>query len=414
MPRIKKILNSLLYQAVVDGASDIHIENLESRVRVRLRIDGLLQLREFPITKENIGQIVSVLKIESGLDITERRRPQDGGFKKRIGKDWMIDFRLNVHNTQFGPDAVIRILDNSKRVPKLDQIGFPRAMFDRYLSLIRNPQGLILITGPTGSGKSTTLCSTLNFLNLAEKKIVTAEDPVEYHLEGVCQYQVSDRLGNTFAEYGRRFLRKDPDIILIGETRDEETTEACLRAAMTGHMVFTTLHTNSSIAAVARLLDLGGDRSSICDAVLAVMAQRLVRKNCKACLEEYSPPLDLLEDFFGAAQPGVRLLRGHGCVACDHTGFLGRTGVYEMWELSRLCREAILGGEGESKLKSLAEKEGFKPLVADALEKVADGLTTLEELRRVTPLEQIRGYSAIARELYLNAHDGRLRALPSA
>ena len=414
MPQIKKILNSLLYQAVVDGASDIHIENLESRVRIRFRIDGLLQMRETPVSKENIGQIVSVLKIDSGLDITEHRRPQDGGFKKRIGKDWMIDFRINAHNTQFGPDAVIRILDNSKRLPKLDQLGMPGEMLDRFLRLVQNPQGLILITGPTGSGKSTTLCSTLNFLNLAEKKIVTAEDPVEYHLEGVCQYQVTERLGNTFGEYGRRFLRKDPDIILIGETRDEETTESCLRAAMTGHLVFTTLHTNHTIAAVARLLDLGGDRSSICDAVLAVVAQRLVRKNCRACLEEYTPAPELLQDFFGIAPGGVRLLHGVGCVACNHTGYVGRSGVYEMWELSRLAREAILSGEGESELMGIAAKEGFKPLVADALVKVMDGFTTLEELRRVTPLDQLRNYATTARKLYLDAHDGRLKVLPSA
>ena len=414
MPQIKKVLNSLLYQAVVDGASDIHIENLESRVRIRFRIDGLLQMRETPVTKENIGQIISVLKIDSGLDITERRRPQDGGFKKRIGKDWMIDFRLNVHNTQFGPDAVIRILDNSKRLPKLDQLGMPPEMLSSFLRLVQNPQGLILITGPTGSGKSTTLCSTLNFLNLAEKKIVTAEDPVEYHLEGVCQYQVSERLGNTFGEYGRRFLRKDPDIILIGETRDEETTESCLRAAMTGHLVFTTLHTNNTIAAVARLLDLGGDRSSICDAVLAVLAQRLVRKNCQACLQEYSPSSDLLQDFFGTAASGVRLLHGVGCIACNHTGYVGRTGVYEMWELTRLAREAILNGEGEAQLSKLAKQAGFQPLVADALAKVMDGFTTLEELRRVTPLDQLRNYAPTARRLYLNSDDGRLKVLPSA
>lgn len=414
MPKIKKVLNSLLYQAVVDGASDIHIENLESRVRVRFRIDGILQLRECAINQENIGQIISVLKIDSGLDITERRRPQDGGFKKRIGKDWLIDFRINVHNTQFGPDAVIRILDNSKRLPKPDQLGMPAEMFRLFMSLVQNPQGLMLITGPTGSGKSTTLCSVLNFLNVAERKIVTAEDPVEYHIEGVCQYQVNDRLGNTFAEYGRRFLRKDPDIILVGETRDEETAEACLRAAMTGHLVFTTLHTNHSIAAVARLLDLGGDRSSICDAVLAVVAQRLVRKSCQACIEQYHPPAELLEDFFEETAPNVRLVRGRGCVACNFTGFVGRTGVYEMWTLTRPAREAILSGCGESELMILAHQEGFQPLVADALDKAVRGITTLEELRRVTPLEQIRAYASTARELYLDASDGRLRVLPSA
>ncbi len=395
MPQIKKILNQLLYQAVIDGASDIHIENLESRVRVRFRIDGILQLRETLISKENIGQVTSVLKIDSNLDITERRRPQDGVFKKRIGKDWYIDFRINVHSTPFGPDAVIRILDSSKKLPKLDQLGLPDEILEAYLKLVQNPQGMILITGPTGSGKSTTLYSTLRFLNRAECKIVTAEDPIEYHLDGINQYQVNEEIGNSFAEYGRRFLRKDPDIILIGETRDETTAESCLRAAMTGHLVFSTLHTNHSTAAVARLVDLGVDASSICDALLAVVAQRLVRRNCEGCTEIYDPDRTVLEEFFGEALPEkLEFQRGRGCPSCNHTGYRGRIGLYEFWELDRETRYAILGGASERQLQELARESGLRPLMEDALRKVERGITTLDELRRVVPLEQIRANAA--------------------
>lgn len=394
MPRIKKIVNQLLYRAVVEGASDVHLENLESRVRVRFRIDGMLQLRETPVDKENIGQVISVLKIDSGLDITERRRPQDGVFRKRIGSDWYIDFRINVHSTAFGRDAVIRILDSSKKLPRLDQLGLPEEMLERYLKLIANPQGLILITGPTGSGKSTTLYSTLRHLNRAEVKIVTAEDPIEYHLDGINQYQVNNEIGNTFAEYGRRFLRKDPDIILIGETRDETTAESCLRAAMTGHLVFSTLHTNRSTAAVARLLDLGVDASSVCDALLAVVAQRLVRKNCEACRERYQPAPDLLEEFFGKLIPqSVEFARGKGCESCHHTGYRGRIGIYEFWELTRETRYAILEGVSERALHENAFSSGMQPMMGDALQKACRAVTTLEELRRVVPLEQIQAYT---------------------
>ncbi len=395
MPQIKKIVNQLLYQAVIDGASDVHIENLESRVRVRFRVDGILQLRESPIHKDNIGQVISVLKIDSGLDITERRRPQDGVFKKRIGKDWYIDFRINVHSTPFGQDAVIRILDSSKKLPQLDQLGLPEEILHCYLTLVQNPQGLILITGPTGSGKSTTLYSTLSYLNRAERKIVTAEDPIEYHLDGICQYQVNELIGNSFAEYGRRFLRKDPDIILIGETRDEITAESCMRAAMTGHLVFSTLHTNHSTAAVARLVDLGVDASSICDALLAVVAQRLARRICEGCREDCQPEPALIEEFYGEDPPeDVKLFHGRGCSACLHTGYRGRIGIYEFWELTRRTRYAILGGASERDLHEDALKSGLRPLMADALRKAELGVTTLKELRRVIPLEQIRDHAA--------------------
>ncbi len=397
MPRIKKVINGVLHQAVKEGASDIHIENLESRVRVRFRIDGILQLRSTPITKANIGPVISVLKIDSGLDITERRRPQDGVFKKRIGDDWYIDFRINVHSTPFGADAVIRVLDSTKKLPRLDELGLPEEMLAAYLKLVNNPQGLILITGPTGSGKSTTLHSTLSHLNLAERKIVTAEDPIEYHLDGICQYQVNEQIGNTFAEYSRRFLRKDPDVILIGETRDEVTAESCLRAAMTGHLVFSTLHTNHAIGAVARLRDLGVDSSSIADGLLAVVAQRLIRRNCRRCSQPYQPSAEALEDFYGDDPPADReYWRGTGCAACNHTGYRDRVGVYEFWRLGRQARQAILAETNEEELAVLAKRGGMTSLVDDAMTKVHAGLTTLEELRRVLPLDQIHNY-ALAR-----------------
>ncbi len=220
---------------------------------------------------------------------------------------------------------------------------------------------------------------------------MTAEDPVEYHVDGICQYQVNTLIGNTFAEYGRRFLRKDPDIILIGETRDETTAEACLRAAMTGHLVFSTLHTNNSTAALPRLIDLGVDASSICDALLAVVAQRLVRVNCPRCKESYLPPAELMDEFFGKKPPRkMEFVRGAGCNACNHTGFKGRIGVFEFWEIDRPTRGAILSGIDEPTLQKMAVESGLRHLVSDALGKVFAGTTTLEELRRVVPLEQIR------------------------
>jgi type II secretory ATPase GspE/PulE/Tfp pilus assembly ATPase PilB-like protein len=395
LPKMRRILNKLLYEAVTEGASDIHVENLETRTQVRFRIDGILHERTTPINKNNIQKIISVLKIDSGLNIAERRRAQDGVFKMRIGKDRNIDFRINVHATQFGEDAVIRVLDRDRNLLGLSDLGFAPGVEARYESLLDNPQGLILITGPTGSGKTTTLYSSLAHLNTGDKKIVTAEDPVEYHMDGVTQYQVNNFIGNTFAEYTRRFLRKDPDVILVGEIRDDETAIACMRAAMTGHLVFSTLHTNDAVAVVQRLRDLSVDSSSIGDAILCVIQQRLARRNCPDCRKPYTPDASLLREFYptGELPPEARFVRGTGCTTCHGKGLRGRIGLYEFWAMKRATRQLISAGADENEIRRSAVELGLNSLVEDALRKVYDGLTTLEELRRVVPVEQIRTQS---------------------
>ncbi len=397
IPQIRRIINQVLYRAVVESASDIHIENLENRIRVRFRLDGLLQERKAAITKDNIRSIISVFKVDAGLDITEHRRSQDGVFKMSIGKGRFVDFRINLHTTDFGQDAVIRILDTAKNLLPLEALGCPPKMLERYLLLVENPQGLILLTGPTGSGKSTTLYSTLAHLNSAEKKIVTAEDPVEYYLDGICQYKVNEAIGNTFSEYARRFLRKDPDIILIGEIRDEETAEACFRAAMTGHLVFSTLHTNDSVGALQRLNNLGVDHAIAGEAILAVMAQRLARRVCTKCRQPYGPDPEQLALFYPEGRPkDVEFVSGAGCAACDYLGFKGRLGLYEYWELNPEVVLAIHNNPGN--VREMARRTGLMSMVEDGLNKVQQGITTLEELRRVVPLDQIRYYAAYASE----------------
>ena len=394
MPEIRRILNQVLYAAVVEAASDIHIENLEDQVRVRFRVDGILQERTTAMTKDNIEKVVSVLKLDSGLDVTERRRPQDGVFKMRVEKERFVDFRINIHANAFGQDAVIRILDPVRNLLPLDKLGLPDQILKSCYQLIENPQGLMLITGPTGSGKSTTLYSMLNHLNRGDKKIITAEDPVEYYLRGISQYQVNEAIGNTFTEYAHRFLRKDPDIILIGEVRDEQTAVSCLKAAMTGHLVFSTLHTNDSVGALVRLLNLGVEPNSIADSLLAVVSQRLVRRICAQCREIDHPDSELLACFYPQDPPqGVQFKKGLGCSACGKEGYRGRVGLYEMWEMTEDVRKLISKGVGEREIRHASHQGGcLRPLMEDALEKVHSGVTTLEELRRVVPLEQIRDY----------------------
>lgn len=395
-PEIKRMVNQLLYSAVTESASDIHIENLETSVGVRFRIDGVLEDRVTPISKQNIANVISILKVDSGLDIAERRRSQDGVFKKRIGKDRFIDFRINVHATPFGEDAVIRILDRDKNLLPLEKLGFAESTLQNYLRLVENPQGLILFTGPTGSGKTTTLYSTLTYLNKGNRKIVTAEDPIEYVLTGISQYQVNETIGNTFEDYARRFLRKDPDIILIGEIRDNKTARACVNAAMTGHLVFSTLHTNDSVGVVRRLQNLDVAPSLIGDSLLLVVSQRLARRVCSHCRDPYTPAERLLRDFYPRGVPeGVEFARGLGCEACRHKGYRGRVGIYEFWEVRPESRRLISRGAPEDEIRQIALSENMQVLLADALAKVASQQTTLEELSRVVSIDQLQRYAAV-------------------
>jgi len=395
-PEIKRIVNQLLYSAVTEGASDIHLENQERSVQIRFRIDGVLEDRSTPISKENIASVISILKVDSGLDIAERRRSQDGVFKKRLGKSRFIDFRINVHATPFGEDAVIRILDRDKNLLPLERLGFSESTLETYLRLVENPQGLILFTGPTGSGKTTTLYSTLSYLNRGNRKIVTAEDPIEYVLQGVSQYQVNEAIGNTFDDYARRFLRKDPDIILIGEIRDNKTARACVNAAMTGHLVFSTLHTNDAVGVVRRLQNLDIAPEMIADCLLLVISQRLARRTCFHCRESYPPDRRLVGDFYPrGVPPGVQFVRGMGCEACRLKGYRGRVGLYEFWEVKNATRRLISQGAPEEAIRDTALSEGFRPLLSDALHKVSEQLTTLEELSRVVSIDQLQRYAAV-------------------
>lgn len=397
MPEIKRIINQMLLTAVTEGASDIHLENLENAVHVRFRVDGVLEDRKTPIAKENIANVISVLKVDSGLDIAERRRSQDGVFKKRVGRDRFIDFRINVHATPFGEDAVIRILDRQKNLMPLDKLGFSEATLETYLRLISNPQGLILFTGPTGSGKTTTLYSTLTYLNTGNRKIVTAEDPIEYVLGGISQYQVNEAIGNTFDDYARRFLRKDPDIILIGEIRDSKTARACINAAMTGHLVFSTLHTNDSFGVVRRLFNLEVPAASVADSLLLVVSQRLARRICSQCQEPGEPDPKLVRDFFPRGVPeGIRFKTAPGCPACRFKGYRGRVGLYEFWEVNNQTRRLIASGASEEDIRNVAVKEGAHVLLQDAIIKVAAGATTLDELSRVVPIDQLQRYAQLA------------------
>jgi type IV pilus assembly protein PilB len=398
IPEVKRMVNHMLYSAVTEGASDIHLENHEKEAKVRFRLDGILEDRVTPINKHNIANVISILKVDAGLDIAERRRSQDGVFKKRIGKDYIIDFRINVHATPFGEDAVIRILDRRKNLMPLDKLGFDQSTLRNYHRLIQNPQGLILFTGPTGSGKTTTLYSTLMYLNQGNKKIVTAEDPIEYTLQGISQYQVNEAIGNTFDDYARRFLRKDPDIILIGEIRDSNTSKSCVDAAMTGHLVFSTLHTNDCIGVVPRLRNLGTPAASISDSILLVVTQRLARRICVQCKEEYKPEPSLYQPYFPNGLPsGMVFTRGVGCEACRYLGYRGRVGLYEFWEVQTETRRAINRGVTEEELRDSAIENGMRPLLEDGLLKVKNGITNLEELARVISIEQIRQYAHTVR-----------------
>lgn len=336
--------------------------------------------------------------MDSGLDIAERRRSQDGVFKKRIGKDRFIDFRINVHATPFGEDAVIRILDRQKNLLPLEKLGFDDETLRNYQRLVDNPQGLVLFTGPTGSGKTTTLYSTLTFLNEGNRKIVTAEDPIEYVLKGISQYQVNEAIGNTFDDYARRFLRKDPDIILIGEIRDNKTAKACVSAAMTGHLVFSTLHTNDAVGAIQRMLNLDVTPSSLADSILLVISQRLGRRICVQCKQHYEPDPKLIQDFYPKGVPeGMVFYRGAGCEACRGKGYRGRVGLYEFWEVRPEARHIISHAGNEEDIRNAAVKEGMRLLLMDALIKVEKELTTLEELSRVVSVDQRQRYLSIAK-----------------
>lgn len=350
------------------------------------------------ITTANVRSLVAKIKVDAKLDIAEQRRPQDGVIRKHVGGE-VVDFRVAIVPSLWGENAVLRILNQSQKIPQLGELGLSPAKLAAFRRLTQNPQGFILLTGPTGSGKTTTLYAILQELLKGGRKIVTVEDPTEYAIEGIQQSQADPDIGNTFDRYLRSFMRCDPDVILVGEIRDPETAQMATRAALTGHLVLSTLHVNDSISTVRRLIDLGVEPNLVSQTLLGVISQRLTRRNCHHCLHSYRPPPELAQEFFpGGVAPVPTFMRGTGCSACDHTGYAGRIALVEFWAPEEEERILIDAGADVAALKRAALRGGMEMLVGDAVEKVAKGLTTMEEIRKVVPFTQIANYRRALRE----------------
>lgn len=379
------LVNLMLLRSVREKASDIHIEPLgEEELRVRFRIDGVLQ-DIMSIPRQLHAAIVSRIKIMSDLDIAERRLPQDGRIQVQVSGR-RINVRVSIIPTVNGESAVLRILDPSSILLDLNILGFTGDIIQKYTSLIRQSNGVILVTGPTGSGKSTTLYTTLNMLNSTEKKIMTIEDPVEYRLKGINQVQAKPKIGLTFSAGLRSFLRQDPDIMLVGEIRDKETAEIAVQAALTGHLVLSTLHTNDAPSSVIRLIDMGVEPFLISSSVIGVMAQRLVRKICLHCKKEVKLTSEIMKIFeeYNLSREGIKLYKGEGCRFCNGTGYKGRLGIFELIKITDTLRNLITGSAPLEKIREVALREGMHTLKEDGLRKVGRGITTLEEVIRVT------------------------------
>lgn len=378
-----QLVNKLIAQAVRSRASDIHIEPQEGYVRVRFRIDGLLrEVLRLPLGV--LSSLISRIKIMGGMDIAEKRLPQDGRFQVTLEKR-SIDLRVSSMPTVYGEKVVLRILDKATMLLPLDALGFLPKTRERYESLIRSAYGMILITGPTGSGKTTTLYATLNALSSPEKNIVTIEDPVEYLLPGINQVGVNPKAGLDFASGLRAILRQDPDIIMVGEIRDQETADIAVRAATTGHLVFSTLHTNDAAGAVTRLLDMGIEPFLVNSSLIGVVAQRLVRLICPRCKEPYRPEQGAnLYSFLGEEGEGRIFYRGRGCQDCNYTGYQGRTAIQEVLVMNEEIRALVAAKAPATEIKKAAVAGGMITLREDGLLKASQGLTTVEEVIRVS------------------------------
>ncbi len=377
-----RLVNLLIQRAVETGASDIHIEPFEDDLMVRYRIDGILHHAESP-PKKMQAAVASRIKIMARLNIAEKRLPQDGRIRTRIGgKD--IDMRVSTIPTVYGESIVMRILDRGAVVIELNTLGFPEKELQVFGGMIAKPYGMLLVTGPTGSGKTTTLYAALNKINTPDKKIITIEDPVEYQMKGVNQIQVRPQIGLTFQNGLRSIVRQDPDIIMVGEIRDIETAEISIQAALTGHMVFSTVHTNDSAGAITRLLDMGVEHYLISSALVGALAQRLVRILCPACKKPYTPT-----DNEAAMVGGSSAYREVGCRDCANTGYKGRVGIYEMLVVDDNVRGLILKKTSAHVIKEQARREGMKTLREDGWSKVRRGITSVSEVVRVTAEEVI-------------------------
>ncbi|MFA5928101.1 MAG: ATPase, T2SS/T4P/T4SS family [Candidatus Margulisiibacteriota bacterium] len=382
---IIKLVNRMIKQAVKIKASDIHVEPEENVFRLRYRIDGQLQeLARFPINI--LPSIVSRVKILSGLDITETRAPQDG--RAIIGiDDKTIDMRISTYPTVFGENLVIRVLDKSVLELKLERLGITPKLMPHLLKVVQSAYGIVLVVGPTGSGKTTTMYAVLNTINSISKNIVTIEDPVEYSLELVRQTQVNAKIGLTFANGLRGILRQDPDIIFVGEIRDLETTEIAIQAALTGHLVFSTVHTNDAPSTIARLMDMGAEPFLLSSSINAILAQRLVRRICSQCKEAYDPELSLLQSIgLGKEQGKMKFYRGKGCIHCRNTGYTGRVGIFELMPMSSAIKDMVVQKITSEHIREQALNEGMIAMFDDGLQKARDGVTTIDEVLRATRL----------------------------
>ena len=380
-----KMVNLIMQRAIETRASDIHIEPFEQTLKVRLRIDGVLKEIDAPSVKSTAA-VISRIKIMAKLNIAERRLPQDGRIKvQMLGKE--LDLRVSTIPTMYGESVVIRLLDKEATVFDFESLGFSGRNLERFLEVLAMPHGIILITGPTGSGKSTTMYAALKILNTSERKIITVEDPVEYQMEGVNQIQAKPQIGLTFASALRSIVRQDPDVIMIGEMRDLETARIAVQSALTGHLVLSTLHTNDAAGGVTRLLDMGLEEYLLASTVNGILAQRLVRKLCNECKTSYQPPESMIEElrlrrFIPEGQ--ITLFKPAGCTSCGNTGYRGRMAITEFLQMSDSLRKLIMAHEEAGLIQKLAIEEGMTTMFENGLTKVADGMTTLEEVMRVT------------------------------
>ncbi|MEM9345436.1 MAG: ATPase, T2SS/T4P/T4SS family [Planctomycetota bacterium] len=382
--RVKRLLNLVLLQAIKDKASDIHFEPFEDEFKMRYRIDGVLY-EMIPPPLHLATAIVSRIKVMAGLDIAERRMPQDGRIELVVNSE-PVDLRVAVLPTMFGESCVMRVLDRANVNLDLEQVGLREDDLNTVRQLIKKPNGIVIVTGPTGSGKTTTLYSALSELNEVSEKILTAEDPVEYDIDGLCQVQVNPATGLTFAKALKSFLRQDPDIILVGETRDLETAQIAVQASLTGHLVFTTLHTNDAPSSIARLIDLGLDNFLVTATLEGIVAQRLVRKICTRCKQEYQPTEEeLMRLEISPDEIGDRpLYRGSGCDFCNHSGFKGRMGLFEIMVLNDELRDMIMENASSQQLMAKARHTGMRTLRQAGLLALFDGQTTIDEVVRET------------------------------
>jgi len=382
---IIKIVNGILIKAIKLGASDIHFEPYETLFRVRYRIDGVM-LRAMTLPLKIKNALVSRLKIMSRLDIAEKRLPQDGRIKLRLGKGREMDFRVSVLPTLFGEKVVLRLLDKGALQLDMTKLGFEESSLTDLKAAVHRPVGMILVTGPTGSGKTTTLYSALSELNKESENIMTAEDPVEYNFMGINQVQMHEEIGLTFASSLRSFLRQDPDIIMVGEIRDFETAQIAIQAALTGHLVLSTVHTNDAPGTIGRLIDMGVEPFLIASAVILILAQRLIRKICNECKEQIQVHPQLLIDL-GIPPDEVKafpVFKGKGCPICSNTGYKGRLGLYEVMSMKEEIKELILSRASTSEIKKEAIRLGMKTLRQSGIHKIRAGATTIDEVLRAT------------------------------